>query len=813
MKKYDFKKIEKKWQAAWEKQGIYRARDFDKKPKYYCLVEFPYPSGDGLHVGHIRSYTALDIVARKRRMEGFNVLYPIGWDAFGLPTENYAVKTGIQPAVVTKRNADTFRRQLKAAGFSFDWNREINTTDPEYFKWTQWMFLQFLKHGLAYKAKTTINWCPKDKIGLANEEAVGGKCERCGTPVLKREKEQWMIKITAYAEKLLEGLNHVDFLPEIKLQQINWIGKSEGALLTFPLKAAAGDVKEIEVFTTRPDTLFGATYMVVAPEHPLVSAIVSGEVPTAKNKAAVAAYAKKAMHTPEVERTAEQKEKTGVQLEGVFAVNPATGGKIPIFVSDYVLGSYGTSAVMAVPAHDTRDFAFAKKFKLPVVMVICPNYPQKICPVLNDAYEDPGYLIESGKFSGMESEKAKKEIVKFAGGKWTVKYKLRDWVFSRQRYWGEPIPVIRCENDGYVPVPEKDLPVTLPKVKNYKPRDDGESPLASVTAWVNVKCPVCKGPAKRETDTMPNWAGSSWYFLRYLDPNNKKTFADKKKQKYFMPVDWYNGGMEHVTLHLLYSRFWNRFLYDIGEVLYPEPYQKRTAHGLILGEGGVKMSKSKGNVVNPDKVIAAYGADTLRVYEMFIGPFDQAIAWDSRGIEGAARFLGKVWTIGTTKEIDEHVRDRELARLLHKTIKKVGEDIEKMSFNTAVSALMVFANECLRSPAVPAELWEMFLRIVAPFAPHLAEELWQMRKKKTAGGSIHTERWPAYEEKLTIEEMIQLVIQVNGKVRDTVSVPRDIDEADATSRALASERVKVFLDGKKPKRIIYVPGRLVNIVM
>lgn len=791
MAKYNFKKIERKWQSAWEKKKIYRAQDNSRKKKWYSLIEFPYPSGAGLHVGHVKSNTAMDIISRKRRMEGYNVLYPIGWDAFGLPTENYAIKTGIHPAKVTKQNTSTYRRQLKSLGFSFDWEREIDTTDPDYYKWTQWIFLQFFKHKLAYKSKAPINWCASCKIGLANEEVVGGKCERCGSDVEKREKEQWMLKITAYAEKLLRGLEEVDYRDDIKTQQINWIGKSEGALISFEIKTPGSNdkIKSVEVFTTRPDTLFGATYLVLAPEHPLIHSMEDKIQNIADVKKYVAESGKKA----EMERTAEGKVKSGIKLDGIRAINPANNEEVPVFAADYVLTNYGTGAIMAVPAHDERDADFAQAFNLPIKKVI----------------NETGELIDSGKFSGMEARGAMRSITDFVKGKMTVKYKLRDWVFSRQRYWGEPIPIIHCPKCGYQPVPEKDLPVTLPKVKDYKPGENGESPLSAITKWIETSCPNCGGKARRETDVMPNWAGSSWYFLRYIDPKNRKNFADFKKLKYFMPVDWYNGGMEHVTLHLLYSRFWNQFLFDIGLVPFPEPYKKRTAHGLILGEGGIKMSKSKGNVINPDDVIKIYGADALRMYEMFMGPFDQSIAWDTRSIEGVYRFLGKVWNL-SEKRIIAKVKSSSLETSINKTIKKVSEDIETMSFNTAISAMMIFVNECQKVEVIPAKVWEKFLLILAPFAPHITEELWNGLGYKN---SIHLEKWPGYDEKLTKDEIVELIIQVNGKLRGRMAVPADISEADARDLAEKDQNVVNHLAGKKIIKAIFVPGRLINFVV
>ena len=811
---FNHQKIEKKWQKIWEKEKIYNAKDFSKKPKFYGLIEFPYPSGKGMHMGHLRSNTAMDIICRKRRMEGYNVLYPIGWDAFGLPTENYAIKTGIHPKIVTKQNTNTFRKQLKSFGFSFDWSREINTTDPKYYKWTQWIFLQLYKYGLAYKKKMPINWCPSCKIGLANEEVIGDKCERCGAQTEKKEKEQWILRITKYADKLLEGLKSVNYLERIRVQQENWIGKSEGASVKFLI---LNSQFSIEVFTTRPDTLFGATYLVLAPEHSLIKNLES----RIKNFGEVEKYIKKSISKSEEERLAEAKEKTGVELKGVKAINPVNKKEIPVFVADYVLGSYGTGAIMAVPAHDQRDFDFAKKFKLPVIKVINPVLMSVANPgakadaavselAIKGLWEGEGEMENSGKFNGMNSEKAKWEIMKFAGGKKETQYHLRDWIFSRQHYWGEPIPIIFCDKCGEVPVPEKDLPVKLPDVKNYKPTDTGESPLAAIKNWVNVKCPKCGGPAKRETDTMPNWAGSSWYFLRYIDPKNNKQLADPKKLKYWTPVDWYNGGMEHTTLHLLYSRFWNKFLYDIGAIPESEPYKKRTSHGMILGEGGEKMSKSRGNVIEPDSLVKQFGADSVRLYEMFMGPFDQAIAWDHNGIVGTTRFISRIFGISENGNFKRNVKNPKLTRLISKTIKKVGEDIEKMYFNTAVASLMIFANEANAEKEIPLEIWEKFLIILAPFAPHASEELWHLLGHKK---SIHLEKWPEYDPKLINEENFELIIQINGKVRDKISVSMGLSQKEAENIAFASEKVKMWLKEGKIRKIIFVPNKLVNIVI
>ncbi len=961
MKNYDHKKIESKIQKEWEKKKIYQAKD-GKGKKFYSLIEFPYPSGDGLHVGHPRPYIGMDVISRKKRMEGFNVLYPIGWDAFGLPTENYAIKTGIHPKIVTKKNTDKFRRQIKMLGISFDWSREINTTDPKYYKWTQWIFLQFFKKGLAYKAKSYINWCPLDKIGLANEEAVGGICDRCGSKTEKREKEQWMLRITKYADRLDKDLDLVDYPERVKTQQRNWIGKSEGNEIEFKIISGVGHPKEenIKVFTTRADTLFGVTYVVLAPEHPLIQKLK----PQILNWNEVLQYIVATKNKTELERMAEEKEKTGIELKEIKAINPANNEEVPVFIADYVLAEYGTGAVMAVPAHDERDFEFAKKYGLPIKTVIIPIFgePQvdekerhaiaafvkrpsdgkylflfakafnEVSKVyggieenekagdtaIREVFEETGYktkfvrdlglttqshffhphkkenrrllcnlvelelidekqnniteeekslhdilwlgyeeakqkikdekelydfeiyegkkcfiengvLINSKKFNGLTSEKAQKKITEAVGGKIVTKFKLRDWVFSRQRYWGEPIPLVNCEKCGLVPVKDKDLPVKLPEVKSYKPTDTGESPLAGITKWVNVKCPKCGGKAKRETDTMPNWAGSSWYYLRYTDPKNAKEFASKKNLKYWTPVDWYNGGMEHTTLHLLYSRFWHKFLYDLKLVPTTEPYKKRTSHGMILGEGGVKMSKSLGNVVNPDDIVKTYGADTLRVYEMFMGPFEEAVAWSTESIIGSRRFIEKVWRIGEkVKEGKANnflslrprsQKDREpttlenylpslLLKLLHKTIKKVSEDIENMRFNTAISAMMILVTEMERAENVNTEDYKKFLQILAPFAPHIAENIWQSLGEKK---SIHFSSWPKWDESLMKDQEIKIAVQVNGKVRGEILIQMDEVEDEVRKKALADSNVQRHL-GQGVKRIIYIKNRVINIL-
>ncbi len=818
MKEYNFKTIEEKWQKKWEELGLYQAKDFDKRSKQYISIEFPYLSGDGIHVGHVRSYSALDALVRKKRMQGYNVLYPIGWDAFGLPTENYAIKTGIHPIEITKNNIKLFKRQLKSLGLSFDWSREINTSDPKYYKWTQWIFLKLFEKGLAYQAKIPINWCPSCKIGLANEEVVKGKCERCGVEVERREQKQWMLKITDYADRLLEDLEKVDYSERIKTQQINWIGRSEGVVVKFEIR----NLKlEISVFTTRLDTLFGVTALVIAPEHELIGKLK----PEIKNWDEVQKYIKAAKKKSELERTDLGKKKTGVPLEGVYAINPANGEKIPIWVGDYVIATYGGGAVMIVPAHDKRDFQFAKKYGLEIREVVAPSHQDsgsggKGGNIFKEAFVDYGVLVNSGQFNGLKSEQAIKKMADWLGkkklGKKTVNYKLRDWIFSRQHYWGEPIPIIHCEKCGVVTVPEKDLPIELPYVKKYKPTETGESPLAVIKEWVNVACPECGGAARRETDTMPNWAGSNWYFLRYIDPGNDKELADFKKLKYWMPIDLYNGGMEHTTLHLLYSRFWYKFLYDIKVVPTPEPYAKRQSHGMVLAEDGRKMSKSFGNVINPDEVVEGYGADSLRLYEMFMGPFSQAINWSTEGLEGCYRFLKKVWVLfGDKKKINPSIgsgqTSKELIRKLHYTIKKVGDDLENMRFNTTVSAMMEFNNLWQEKGLVLSQKdAESFLKILAPFCPHICEEIWSHLRNKD---SIFKEQWPNYDEKLIRKEIFELVIQINGKVRDKVKADADISEKQAGKLALEREKIKEWLGNKKTKKIVFIKGRLINIVV
>ncbi|MFH1766902.1 MAG: class I tRNA ligase family protein [Patescibacteria group bacterium] len=929
---YDHKNIDKKWQKRWEEAGVFQADDKSRKPKYYCLIEFPYPSGAGLHVGHPRSYTALDVIARKRRMEGFNVLYPIGWDAFGLPTENFAIKTGRQPQDVTAENIATFKRQLKSLGFSFDWSREVNTTDPEYYKWTQWMFLQFFKAGLAYKKKMAINWCPSCKIGLANEEVVNGKCERCGGLVEKREKEQWMIAITKYADRLLEDLKDLDYLDKIKKQQEDWIGKSEGAEVNFVIASDSeaissdgiatstasprNDQNTIKVFTTRPDTLFGATYMVLAPEHPLVAQITTDE-----HRQEVADYVEAAKNKTDIDRADATKEKTGV-FTGAYAINPVNDEKIPVWVADYVMMGYGTGAIMAVPAHDERDFEFAKKFDLPIRPVVLkdqeqfrsyvmgmtekdlqdlgvtviektkegyfkilipfdklgdyqrlieeklepgfwnefstPNdfnfifkhkdgkieeialnestndlidkygmtfngeEPKKVSENVyswlakNDFYRDllihsdAGVAINSREFNGLSTAEFKKKIikrlVKLGVGKAAVHYKLRDWVFSRQRYWGEPIPLVNCEKCGWVALPESELPLKLPVVEKYEPTDSGESPLASIDEFVNTTCPKCGGPAKRETDTMPNWAGSSWYFLRYIDPHNDKVFANKKKLKNWMPIDWYNGGMEHTTLHLLYSRFWNKFLFDQGFVPTTEPYAKRTSQGLILAEDGSKMSKSKGNVVNPDEIVEQYGADSLRVYELFMGPFGEPVPWSTNGLKGVRKFLDRVMRLAD--QIVE-TESEAVTRSLHQTIRKVSEDVEAMHFNTAVAQMMMFVNDVHAAGGVEKSSLLNFLQVLAPFAPHAANEL---NERLGGNGLVETESWPEFDAKLALEPEIEIAVQVNGKLRASILVASGTSEKEIVELSLSQENVKKFLSAE-PKKTIYVAGKLVNFVI
>ena len=798
--KYDYSTIEKKWQGIWDEKQTFRAENKSDKPKFFALVEFPYPSGQGLHVGHPRSYTALDIVSRKKRLQGYNVLYPMGWDAFGLPTENFAIKNHIHPEVVTEKNIANFKKQLKSLGFSFDWSREINTTDPSYYKWTQWIFLQLFKKGLAYKKEMAVNWCTSCKCVLANEEVVGGVCERCGSEVIRKVKSQWMLKITDYAEKLLNGLDDVDYIERVKTQQRNWIGRSTGAEVTF--QTTAGD--ELLIFTTRPDTLFGATYMVISPEHPIIEKWAD----KIGNLDAVRAYQAEAARKSDFERTEVAKDKTGVRLEGVRAVNPVNGAEIPIFISDYVLISYGTGAIMAVPGHDTRDWEFAKAFGLPIIEVVAGGDVEK------EAFTDcaAGTMVNSGFLNGMPVEEAKKAVVEWLADKGLahekVNYKLRDWVFSRQRYWGEPIPIVECEKCGYVPVPESELPVRLPMVDSYEPTDTGESPLAKMTDWVNTTCPHCGGPAKRETDTMPQWAGSSWYFLRYCDPRNDEALASKEALDYWLPVDWYNGGMEHTTLHLLYSRFWHKFLYDNGIVPTAEPYAKRTSHGMILGENGEKMSKSRGNVVNPDDIVRDYGADTMRLYEMFIGDFEKAAPWSSNSIKGCGRFLDRVWGLKKSLVDGEGYRP-ELEGNFHRTIKKVTADIDELKCNTAIAALMSLLNDVTATGSITRGEYRTFLLLLNPFAPHITEELWQ-----EAGftGMLNQAAWPAYDEEKCRVATVEIVAQVCGKTRARLTVDAGIDAAAAIALAKAEEKVAAEINGKTIIKELYVPGKLVNIV-
>lgn len=797
--KYDFTDIEKKWQKRWDEEKTFAARLDKSKKKYYALVEFPYPSGQGLHIGHPRPYTAMDIVARKRRMQGYSVLFPIGWDAFGLPTENYAIKNHIHPAIVTERNIARFTEQLKSLGLSFDWDRTINTTDPDYFKWTQWIFLKLYEKGLAYKKEMSVNFCTSCKVVLANEEVVNGVCERCGSEVVHKVKSQWMLKITAYADRLIDDLKDLDFIERVKTQEINWIGRSYGAEVDF--QTSAGD--KLTVYTTRPDTLFGATYMVVAPEHALVTAWKD----KLKNYAQVEEYRAQAAKKSDFERTELVHDKTGVRLDGVYAINPVNGREIPIFISDYVLATYGTGAIMAVPAHDTRDWDFAKKFYLPIIEVVEGG------DVQNEAYTDvaDGVLVNSGFLDGLRVADAKEAVIKWLEekgiGHKKVNYKLRDWVFSRQRYWGEPVPMVYCEKCGWVPLPESELPLRLPDVKDYEPTDTGESPLSKIEDWVNTTCPKCGAPARRETDTMPNWAGSSWYFLRYCDPNNMTELASKEALDYWMPVDWYNGGMEHVTLHLLYSRFWAKFLYDIGVLKCPEPYLKRTAHGMILGEDGQKMSKSRGNVINPDDVVKEYGADTLRLYEMFIGDFEKSAPWSPSAIRGCKRFLERV--AGLPEIVSGSGVTAELESAFHKTVKKVTLDIEDMKFNTAIAAMMSLLNDIYDHGSLTSDELNVFIRILCPFAPHLCEELWESIGEKPFASLAP---WPEYDEAKTVEDTVEIAVQICGKLRSTITVSKTAEAADAIAAAKADPKVAAALEGKNVVKEIYVPGKIVNIV-
>ncbi len=802
--KYDFAAIEPKWQKRWEEAKVYAAQDSSTKPKFYGLIEFPYPSGQGLHVGHPRPFTAMDIVTRKKRMDGYNVLYPIGFDAFGLPTENYAIKNHVHPAAVTKQNIENFTRQLKMLGYGFDWDRVVDTTDPAYYKWTQWIFLQLFKKGLAYKATMPVNWCTSCKCVLANEEVVEGVCERCGSAVIRKEKSQWMLKITQYAQRLIDDLDDVDFIERVKIQQRNWIGRSTGAEVTF--KSTTGD--DIVVFTTRPDTLFGATYMVLSPEHELVRGwLESGRL---ANAGEVAAYQKTAASKSDLERTELNKEKTGVKLDGVRGVNPVNGKEIPIFISDYVLSTYGTGAIMAVPAHDDRDWEFAKKFGLEIIEVVSGG--KDVQKAAFTAKDETGILVNSDFLNGLTVKDAIPAVTKWLEekgiGAAKVNYKLRDWVFSRQRYWGEPIPMVHCDKCGWQPLPESELPLLLPEVESYEPTDDGESPLSKMTDWVKTACPCCGGPAKRETDTMPQWAGSSWYFLRYMDPHNDKALASKEALDYWSPVDWYNGGMEHTTLHLLYSRFWHKFLYDIGVAPTKEPYQKRTSHGMILGEGGEKMSKSRGNVVNPDDIVKAYGADTLRLYVMFIGDFEQAAVWSDQAVKGCKRFLDKVWNLAEScSDSLDYTPANEAA--VHKTIKKVADDIEAMKFNTAIAAMMTLVGEFQKNSCSRGDM-KTLVTLLSPFAPHVAEELWELLGGE---GFVCRQSWPAYDESKTVADTVQMAVQVNGKVRANIVVPVDADNDAVTAAAQADPKVRKFTDGMALVKTIVVPGRLVNLIV
>ena len=801
--KYDFAAIEKKWQDVWDRENTFAAQNDYTKPKYYALVEFPYPSGQGLHVGHPRSYTALDIVARKKRLEGYNVLYPMGWDAFGLPTENFAIKNHIHPEIVTAKNVARFKSQLKSLGLSFDWNREINTTDPAYYKWTQWIFLQLFKKGLAYKSEMAVNWCTSCKCVLANEEVVNGVCERCGSEVVRKVKSQWMLKITEYAQRLIDDLDlpDINYIDRVKISQKNWIGRSTGAEVDFG--TTQGDV--LKIYTTRPDTLFGATYMVISPEHPYIEKWVD----VIENLADVRAYQEEAAKKSDFERTELVKDKTGVELKGVKGINPVNGKEIPIFISDYVLMGYGTGAIMAVPAHDTRDYDFAKAFDLPIIEVVAGGDVEK------EAFTDcaTGVMVNSDFLTGLSVEEAKVKIIDWlkenGKGEPKVNFKLRDWVFSRQRYWGEPIPLVYCEKCGWVPVPEEELPLRLPEVDSYEPTDDGQSPLAKMTDWVNTTCPHCGAPAKRETDTMPQWAGSSWYFMRYCDPHNDEALASQEALNYWLPVDWYNGGMEHTTLHLLYSRFWHKFLYDIGVVSCPEPYAKRTSHGMILGENGEKMSKSRGNVVNPDDIISEYGADTMRLYEMFIGDFEQSAPWNTASIKGCKRFLERIWNLQDILTDGDSYRP-ELESAFHKTVKKVSEDIEALKFNTAIAAMMALLNEVSDTGSINRAELKTMLVLLNPFAPHLTEEIYEAQGYE---GRLSAQPWAVYEEAKCKDDTVEIVVQVNGKIRTKLTVAADIAKADAFALAKADERVKAAVEGKNLVKEIFVPGKLVNFVV
>lgn len=800
--KYNHKAVEEKWQKIWEDKGVFHASDDTEKEKFYALIEFPYPSGQGLHVGHPRPYTALDTVARKRRLEGYNVLYPIGWDAFGLPTENYAIKNHIHPEIVTKKNIARFKKQIQSLGISFDWSREINTTDPEYYKWTQWIFIQLYKHGLAYKKEMNVNWCTSCKCVLANEEVVNGVCERCGSEVVHKVKSQWMLKITEYADRLINDLDLVNYPDRVKAQQKNWIGRSKGAEVDFT--TTTGDT--LTIYTTRADTLYGATYMVISPEHPMIEKWAD----KISNMDEIKKYQEAAARKSDFERTEVAKEKTGVRIDGVNAINPVNNKEIPIFISDYVLVSYGTGAIMAVPAHDTRDWEFAKKFDLPIIEVVKGGNVQE------EAYTDcaKGIMVNSGMLDGLTVDEAKKKIIDWltseGKGHSKVNYKLRDWVFSRQRYWGEPIPMVYCEKCGYVPIDEKDLPLRLPMVESYEPTDNGESPLAKMTDWINTTCPCCGGKAKRETDTMPQWAGSSWYYLRYMDPHNKNAIASKEDLNYWSPVDWYNGGMEHTTLHLLYSRFWHKFLYDIGVVPTPEPYAKRTSHGMILGENGEKMSKSRGNVVNPDEIVDEYGADTMRLYEMFIGDFEKAAPWSKASIRGCRRFVERYWNLQSVLIDGDKIRP-ELEGAFNKAIKKVGEDIENIKFNTAIATLMALINDISNVKSINKEELRIFSILLNPFAPHVTEEVYEACK--LGNGILAEAEWPEYDESKCVDESVEIVVQVNGKIKAKLNIPVDADKDAVLDLAKNDENVKKSIDGMKIIKEIVVPKKLVNLVV
>jgi leucyl-tRNA synthetase len=802
MESYNFKAIEKKWQDKWEETGAFHAETNSKKPKYFTMIEFPYPSGAGLHVGHPRSYTALDIIARKRRMEGYNVLYPIGWDAFGLPTENFAIKNKVHPKIVTEKNIANFTRQLKMLGFSFDWSREINTTDPNYYKWTQWIFLQLFKHGLAYKQEMPINWCTGCKVGLSNEEVVNGVCERCGSEVVQKRKSQWMLKITEYAQRLIDDLDDVNYLEKIKTQQKNWIGRSEGAEVKF--KLSTGD--EMVVYTTRADTLFGATYTVMSPEHPLIEKMKD----SITNYDDVLAYKAEAAKKSEFERTELAKDKTGVKLEGIYAINPANGAQLPVFISDYVLVTYGTGAIMAVPAHDSRDWDFAKKFNLPIIEVVSGGEN-----VQEEAYTDvyKGNMVNSDFLNGLPVKEAIPTMIdwleKQGLGKRKVNFKLRDWVFSRQRYWGEPIPLVHCDKCGWVAIPESELPLELPEIETFEPGENGESPLAKAYDWIETTCPHCGGKAQRETDTMPQWAGSSWYFLRYMDPHNNDALASKEALEYWSPVDWYNGGMEHTTLHLLYSRFWHKFLYDIGVVPTKEPYMKRTSHGMILGENNEKMSKSRGNVVNPDDVVNEFGADAFRTYEMFIGAFDQSTPWSQQGLKGCYKFLERVWNLQSIVNNEEGY-SADLEKTMHKAIKKVSDDFERMKFNTAIATMMSLVNDFSKKGSITKDEYKTLITLLNPVAPHMTEELWLTYGN---GELLSLQPWPKFDEEKTVDDEIEIVVQINGKIKDKLMIAAGLDKDGTQEAAMNTDKIKNLIDGKNVVKVIAVPGKLVNIVV